>query len=291
MAIISKLINDYVALGRPIEDGFRPEVKVTIASVYVSGEDENKGNINFTFKADGAKFKLGGYINSSEPVAQVIKLAAEKNEPICVRLEKKRKKNVDPKLGIEEISNTMDVARENIVKTVVGVFDFRTNKWVLTGEAQSSPDEDPAGLLDQIKGLNFQADNFFDSAPEPSGQPIVSNAQKEKENAENALMTMYFFLVEQEKEHGYTLNSSTRREYAIQLLKLSNLIQMQTFNLEAPSFSAYSHTRARYLVFKWAEVMSPLNGEAIKNFGPWCKAVLKNGSALWGWCQEEVDSL
>lgn len=290
MSIISKLIKDYVAEGRPIEGGFRPEVKVTIASVFVDGEDENKGNINFTFKADGAKFKLGGYINSSEPVAQVIKLASEKNEPVCVRLEKKRKKNVDPKLGIEEISKDMNTARENIVKTVVGVFDFRTNKWVLTSEAQSNPDEDPTGLLEAIKSLNFKADGFFSEAPE-SGQPIVSNAQKEKENAENALMSMYFFLVEQEKEYGYTLNPDKRREYAIQLLKLANLIQMQVFNLEHPHFSAYSHTRARYLVFKWAEVMAPLNEDAISKFGPWCKSVLKNGSALWGWCQSEVDSL
>lgn len=291
MSIISKLIKDYVAKGRPIEDGFRPEVKVTIASVFVTNEEENKGNINFTFKADGAKFKLGGYINSSEPVAQVIKLAAEKNEPVCVRLEKKRKKNVDPKLSIEEISKDMNIARENIVKTVVGVFDFRTNKWVLTSEAQSNPNEDPEGLLEIIKGLNFQADGFFSSSPQNEGPIIISNAQKEKENAENALMSMYFFLVEQEKEHGYTLDGQKRREYSIQLLKLANLIQMQTFNLEHPNFTAYSHTRARYLVFKWAEVMAPLNKEAIEKFGPWCKSVLKNGTALWHWCQSEADSL
>lgn len=298
MAIVSKLIGGFTALGRTVDHKgtkMRPEVKVTIASARVTDIQDNRGNLNITMAADGAKFKLGGFISADEQVAKVIELAREKDEPVCVRFEKKRKKDVDPTLPIEDISKTMDLARDNIVRTVVGVYDYNQDKWILSREAQSNPEEDPEGTLDAIRNLNFNVAGFFEEKAAgnvAAGGPVPANyAERNRENAENAIMSMFFFLCEQEEKHGYKVDYDTKRKHAIQLVKVANMLQMQMFDLEEPDYAAYSHTRARYLIFKWAEVVSPLNENASNKFSDWGKALLKNGASLWTWCKDSVDNL
>lgn len=295
MALVSKLIKDFVSTGKPVNyenQQVKPEVKVTIASVYIDKKEEKtNGLLNYTFRADGAKFGLGGFINSNEAIVKVLDMADERKEPVCVRFEKKRKKKIDPTTSILELTKDMNTARENIIKTVVGVFDTRTKKWILTREAESNPENDPEGTLAEIDQLSFDTNGFFDQAPAPSAVGAIPSVDKEQENKENALMSMYFFIAEQEKVNEFQLDPEMRKKCAIVLLRLANQIQEKHFGLTEPSYSAYSHTRARYLIFKWSEVISPLNENAIKNMRDWGSSLIKNGVALWDWCEETTQSL
>lgn len=296
MTLISKLVGDFVGLGKEViykGNKVRPEVKVAIASVYVESKTSKKsGLLNYSFRADGAQYGLNGFINESEAIVKVFDAASEKGEPVCVRFERKRKQKVDPTIPIADLTVDMATAKDNIVKTIVGVWDQNNKKWVLTREAQTNPEFDPEGTQTQIEQLSFDPDGFFD-APVPSGEPAYqsTSAEKEKENGSNALLNMYFFIAEQEKTNNFKLKHTERCKYATLLLKIANKLQVDHFKLENPSYSAYSHTRARYLIFKWAETVAPLNEESIANIKEWGVDLIKKGTAIWNWSEDEIDSI
>lgn len=293
MKVTPKLIGDFVALGPEVDFNnkkIRPEVKVAIAAGHIKELKESNGMYNVIFVIEGAKYDMSGYIGVQEPAAKIMEKAFEEKIAVVLRFEKKRKKKVAADLPIEPLCATLDIARENIIKTTVGIFDYNSKSWVLSREALSNPEEDDSSIMNSIESAAVDVEGFFNSAPVPGAAPIV-NSNKEEESRENALMSMYFFVNEQINEKGLTLDNPKRRELAINLLKVANLLQMRMFNLEAPVYSAYSHTRARFLVFKWAEVMIPLTQEHVDNIGPWGANLIKTGQSLWSWCREESKNM
>ena len=98
MTLISKLIVDFVGLGKEIDwnnTKVKPEVNVTIASVYIAKRDEpSTGLLSYSFKADGAKYGLNGYINSSESIVKILDLAQERGEAVCVRPKRNARKRL-----------------------------------------------------------------------------------------------------------------------------------------------------------------------------------------------------
>lgn len=297
MTLISKLIVDFVGLGKEIDwnnTKVKPEVNVTIASVYIAKRDEpSTGLLSYSFKADGAKYGLNGYINSSESIVKILDLAQERGEAVCVRLEKKRKKKVDPTIPIKDLTVDMNVARDNITKIVVGVWDPKAEKWLLTREAGSNPANDPEGVDEQIKQLSLDATGFFDAPASGVATPgvQVNTEEQEKESSENTLMSIYFFIKEQELKNSFKLTDEQRKKYAILLLKIANKLQVDHFNLDQPVYSAHSHKRAIELVFKWAASVAPLNNETIADMKTWGVALMKEGALLWDWAELEVSKL
>ena len=76
------------------------------------------------------------------------------------------------------------------------------------------------------------------------------------------------------------------QEYAKILQTSCGFIQSRLFKLEAPVYSDYSFIRARYLLFNYADHISDLDAETLKDvnsFKNWAKRFIKNGEALWGW--------
>lgn len=289
MTLISGNIGTFISLDKDMKDNVRPEVKVSVASVYPEKIDinEKQGVANCTFKADGAKFPFGGYIAINDPVFKVIEKAHEKSLPLVVRFEKARKKNVDPSLSIEEITATMDIARDNIVRLTVGVFDYNTNKWLLSQEAHTLPTDDPENISSRILSLNYDANDFFNNSSE--SKPKSVNPNKEKENCENAIVSMYIFIKEQELANGFTLSDEKRRKLAINLVKMANLIQIKANNLSGPVYSDYSHTRARFLLFKWIETTLPLNEETFTDMKKWSNGIIDETVNLWSWSKENAN--
>lgn len=294
MAIMQKLLGDFIAKGQEVDFNggkIRPGVKVSVAAAMVKSIDENNGNANVVFSVEGAKYTLSGYVNTQETAFKIIEEAYEKKVPVAVRLERKRKKHVAPDRDINEITVDMNIARENITKTFVGVYDYHTEKWILTREAQSNPDEDDPSILSGLNSVNVNIDNFFSNPAQPNNGPIVSNANKELENKENALMNMYFFVIEQAREQKVKLDNPTAKAMAVKLLEIANYLQVQMFELEAPVYSAYSHTRARYVVFKVVEVFAKINDNTIKDLNSWSKKVAVGSKQIWEWSRNESSSI
>lgn len=293
MAIKPKLLGDFTALGKTVEangEKIRPEVAVSLAAAHVKEIQDGKV-ARAVLVVEGAKFELNGYLSPQETVLEILRKAQENNEAIVVRFEKKRKKGVDPKAPIADITATMDIARENITKIISGVYNFNTNQWVLTREAESDPSEDPEGTIEAIKACNVDVDAFFRSETPSSGSSAApQSGNREEESKENALLSMYFFVEEQAIKNGLNLDVESKKKIALSLLKASNFLQVNMFGLEAPIYSAYSHTRARFLVFKWIETISPLDANAAENMPAWGSNLVQNSHKLWQWAREVMNA-
>lgn len=297
MDIISKRIGKFIGKGQPIkiegEEDFRPEVDVSIASLRISDITEKNGMKQVSGTADDSEFSHSGFISPSTAVYQILEKGYEAEKVMLIRFEKIRKKNVDPKLPILEISSDMNKARKNITKIVSGVYDFNNKKWILTDEAQSNPDEDPENINIGIENLAIDTSSFFNS-PAPVSAPIgggsfVPSQNKEEESKTNALVSLYFFIVEQEKEHDFKIPHGDRLTLAKLLLDLADGIQTEVFELETPVYSAYSHTRARFMLFQLIENLIPLNQESVKNLPDFSAKIRGTGIELWNWAKHESE--
>lgn len=297
---LTKDFGAFVAKGQEIEDKnekIRPEVKVSVIAAHVTSCDEKNGTLNCVFNVDGQEFKHNGYVWANTIVGRLIKEAFDKEYIICVRLEKKRKKNVDPRLPIVDISSSLEVAKKNIVKTTVGVFNYNTKKWLLTDDAQSSPSEDPEDLLGKILSLEVSTDEFFgQQGAQSNGNAQYVSANRNQDSAETVLLNLFYYLFGEEKRitnnQGTVINTATRQKYAKILLRACDYVQVTSLNLEKPIPGAYSHTRTRMLLFKFGENAYPLTKEILTDepkFKEWVKKYMSTSIALCNWAAKECN--
>lgn len=277
-------VGQFTGLGREVdhEGGkVRPEVAVSIASGKVSNIDlKNADNANITFNVTGAKYGYGGFINTSDPVFNLLKQAHENDTVICVRFEKKRKKNVSPITPIEELTKDMSTAKDNISRVIAGAYNVNTNSWILTRDAQSNPMEDPSEIAVELQKIQYDTSSFF-------AKP-TAKVQGQADDKANILVSMYFFIREREAKHGFELNEDQRRKLSLMLLAAADRLQTTVYNLDAPNYRDYSHTRARYILFSYEEI-NPLNLEAIKNFKVWAQSFVEQNVDMWRWAIASSD--
>ena len=284
-----KWINDFTSLGAEVEVGgekVRPDTKTSIAIGKIfSMEEVGRNNLKAVLKVPGAKYDFSGFMNDNNPVADLLKQAKELDAPIAVRFEKKRKKDVDPKATITELTVDSATARDNIVNIVAGVYNYSTKEWILTDDAVSNPAEDPAHVVQELEAASYSTANFFDS---DKPKRIVTT---DKDQKVNHLISMYNFAAEHNLEHEIGLKDEFLRILAGLMLKACDQLQMKMKNLDAPNYSDYSHTKARGMLFSWMRV-NPLTQETITKkgaFNEWINQFLTENQELYEWAQAEVD--
>ena len=284
-----KWINDFTSLGAEVEVGgekVRPDTKTSIAIGKIfSMEEVGRNNLKAVLKVPGAKYDFSGFMNNNNPVEELLNQAKELDAPIAVRFEKKRKKDVDPKATITELTVDSATARDNIVNIVAGVYNYSTKEWILTDDAVSNPAEDPAHVIQELEAASYSTANFFDSE---RPKRIVTT---DKDQKVNHLISMYNFAAEHNLEHEIGLKDEFLRILAGLMLKACDQLQMKMKNLDAPNYSDYSHTKARGMLFSWMRV-NPLTQETITKkgaFNEWINQFLTENQELYEWAQAEVD--
>lgn len=295
MEIISKRIGNFIGFDKKSYDvngtKVHPEVDVNVVSLIPSEIKDFNSMKQVGGTADGAKFGNSGFISPTTSVFKIVEKAHEEGRVVLLRFERFRKENIAADIPIEELTKDMNTAKDSIIKTLVGVYDFNNDEWVLTEEAKTIPSKDPENIMNGIKSLNVNVDNFFVSKSTGGSETTFApSVNKERENKENALISMYFFLVDQEKAHNYKIPQSEKLKLAKVLLKLANYLQMETFNLEEPVYSAYSHTRARFMLFQLTEKLIPLDEDAYNDIQSWAGKIQASGVELWDWALTEVDT-
>lgn len=287
MSQIQKAIAEFVAPGKPVGN-VTPDVRVEVVSGIVKDIAGNKDNAkNIIISVEGQQYDHSGYIGTNEMVFKLLQKAKELGTPVIVRLERKRKKDEDPSASIMELTKDMDTARKHAVKTTVGIYDENAGQWVLTSEAQSDTTKDPESVTAGIAAANYNPSNFFSAPQQSSDAPVQRvSSSREKSAESDSLLTLYFFVLERFKNAGVKPDNVLIQEYAKILQTSCGFIQSRLFKLEAPVYSDYSFTRARYLLFNYADHISDLDAETLKDvnsFKNWAKRFIKNGEALWGW--------
>lgn len=258
----------------------RPDVKVALGAGIIKEIKETDSNIQVIMNVEGAKWPYSGFINKVDPIVEVIRKAHELGAVVIMRFERKRNSKADPLASIDDLTASMDIAKENIVKMASGIYDINGEKWLLSGEAEVNPAEDPAWVSSKINSLIYDSvaiEGFFDAptVSKPNVNPYVNDRA-------NALLTMYYFVKELEVKYDFELKDSGRRQIAENLLMLTDLLQVGVFSMNGPNHKDYSHTKARFMLFKWEE-FNNLTADEIKNLNNWGQAFLKESIEIWKW--------
>lgn len=255
------------------------ELELSFASGIPEKEVKKNGAVNIKVHPQSADRPLNGYSNESEVIMRIINLSIEKNKPILLRFEQVRKKDIDPTIPIADLKRTMDEGRKNTIKRCVGVYDYNNNKWILSTEAQSDPDQDPADVAAVIRGaidVDVDEGTFFQEK-----KPFIPLTEKFHKNQQ--VITMYFFVKEQETKHGFELTEDRRLEVAKLSLIVANKIQQHITKSDYVNYNGYEHTRARAMVFNMTEHFYPLTKDIVESddkLKDWVANILVNSTRL-----------
>lgn len=291
MQVQEKWINDFISLGKEVDfegNKVRPETKTSIAIGRLSQLGEaGKNNLKAVVKVAGAKYDFSGFLNDNSPVAGVMKEAKEKDVPIAVRFEKKRKKDVSPATPIDELIVNASVAKENIVNIVAGVYNFSTETWILTDDAVSNPKEDPDYVSAGLSSASYSTENFF-SGPKSTAPRIATTDLDWKANH---LISMYNYGAEHNLDNQIGLESKALKILAVYMLKASDQLQMKIHDISEPNYNDYSHTKARGMLFSWMKI-NPLSKDIMTlkgGFSDWITRFIDESTELWEWAKEEAN--
>lgn len=288
MNIQEKWINDFIGLGPAIThegESVRPETRVSIAIGKVKELNDNgKGNLQAIVSVTGAKFQFKGFLNSNSPVATLLTEAKEKDAVVAVRFERKRKKDVDPRTPIMELTADATTARNNIVWIVAGVYNFNAKSWILTDDAVSNPDEDSAGVVAELSKAAYSTAGFFES-----DAPKISTTDKDW--AVNHLVSMYTYLSEHNIDNELNLDDKRLKFVAKHLLDAVDHVQKKVKRIDTPNYVDYSHTKVRGMLFSWMRV-NPLPATAFASkeaFQSWLNKFIQDSLSLWSWAEQEIE--
>ena len=285
-----KWIKEFVAPGiEVVHNGkpIRPNVRVNIAigKIVTINEASGKNNLKVVLKVPGAKYDFSGFINDNTPVSKLLREAKEKELPICVRFERKRKKEADPTKDIMELTENTSIAAKNVIWVVSGVYNFTNSSWIMSDNPVSNPAEDPEYVKKDIEAAAYSTENFFEG-----NAPKLKTSDLEWK--ENHLISMFTYASEQNKENESGFTQSELEILAVFMLKAVDHLQMKMKNIPAPNYNDYSHTKARGMLFSWMRV-NPLNKEILHTkgeFNKWISRFIEENVALVAWAKKTVNA-
>lgn len=127
--------------------GVRAEVVVEVHTGTVKEISELDKVAKVSFVGDGLNNPVHGYINLEDPLFEVIKAAKKSKETVEYRIEIVRKKHIDRTIPMTKLRETMEAARDNVVKIVAGINVKINDDGTIEGlaiEHHTNPKEDPA---------------------------------------------------------------------------------------------------------------------------------------------------
>lgn len=283
-----KWIKEFISLGPAVNhngETIRPNTTTSVVVGKVARlDDQGNNNLKCVVKVPGAKYDFSGFLNGNTPVSSLITECKEKDVPLCVRFERKRKKTADPSIDIKELTKSSDVARDNIVWIVAGVFNYGTEEWILTDDAVSNPEEDPDYVVREVKNASYSTEGFFEDNKAPKLQTTDLDWKV------NHLLSMYNYAKEHSVENGLNFNENELRIIASYMLKSCDVLQMKVKSIPSPLYNDYSHTKARGLMFSWMKA-NKLSREIIQGkgeFNAWISRFLEESISTWSWANSEV---
>lgn len=234
-----------------------------------------------------SKFPGKGYIFAEGKVFEILQKAAEAGQRVIVRFEKQRKKGVDINIPLAEITKTLDIARDNVIHACTGVYYPKEEKWILS-DSKADPALDTPESKQKIREFiageqeDIDTEDFFD----PPAPPQVKVANPPSFDKQQQLITMYYFILGCEKKYKYTLEEGQRRSAANDLLVLANAIQKFIKKADVVDYRDYSHTRARYLIFTFEDLVLNLDINQIAKFNEWKKQAWESAVSVLDWAQQ-----
>lgn len=239
--------------------GTNGEVWLTAATGYpeITIQKKNNDVSHLSISIPGLEFPFSGYFPTNSSMGKILNDFQEKENLISVLFEQKRKKNVDSSIPIQDLKPDTRTAKENTVKTVGGLYDWKSNKWVTSEESniilENIPSEWTMEFVNRSLEKEFTEDSFVPEVELP--KPVTST-----DVDKSFLLTNYYmFVKDMEIKYNFNLSDERRRLVARKLLLLADGIQQLTTGIQIPNYKDYSHTKSRGLVFQVIERFVPLD--------------------------------
>lgn len=127
--------------------GVRAEVVVEVHTGTVKEISELDKVAKVSFLGDGLNNPVHGYLNLEDPILETIKAAKKAKETVEYRIETVRKKHVDRTIPMTTLRETIETARDNVVKIVAGINVKKKEDGTFGGlaiEHHTDPSKDPA---------------------------------------------------------------------------------------------------------------------------------------------------
>lgn len=266
-----------------------------VSAVPVVEDNSKKQSVKVNGTADGAEFGYYGYINKDfdSSIYNILKEAEERDKNVLMRFERRRKEGYDRE--IEELTENMNTGRESLFRVLAAIYNPKNNTWIKSQNITTIPENDPPEVEEWITswvlplGEQISPEEFFEA------EKIINKNTKKKNNnkyfnfnEEQALVTFYCFLIEQEKENDVHLTVEQRKKLSEILLKGANAIQKKFVGFV--DTDDYSHSRARYIIMTLASAAHPLSEETLNEPAKWFKSILEDAEELTNWLIEREEN-
>lgn len=277
----------FISHDGPDKDKVRAEVRVKKGyGLPISKEDSEKGNASkFTIDTGHPKWKSSGWIPKNDPLYPIIEKAIEDGECLEYRIENKRKPNVDRTTPMAELleGNTKD----NITNSIVAL-KKDDGEWVRSPLSLTRVDEDPnpGGYsandfsLEELRGSGGNATGGGGAPTDPSDPGST---------AVQASIEVLDFVQTYYKEMGIADVVDEAKKFASTkiVLRACNDAQVQICEgLDRPDLGAYSHQRAREILFLVIRHYVPLTADALNDkdgLKQWEEEAVKKAVGIWKW--------
>lgn len=268
-----QMIENFGAFNTPTKG----EVIVEFASAVPTVTEKGKSYL-IEMKPSHLQYGISGYVPAESELGKVFKKASENQVVILARFEKARKKGIDINIPIADLTKDMRTAKDSITKGFTGVYNENTGKWVMMGGA-FSPENDTPEMLECVNRVTegkIDVDSFFE---ETKAQTIKPSSFDKSQ----VLLTLYYSVVDYGLKNGFELSEEQYRTVATKMLKLCDEIQKVILGSDQVDYRDYSHVRARYLVFSYAEKIEPLTADVLNNINGWLSRCLAKSKEIIEW--------
>lgn len=305
------------------EHGVRAQVKVITGYGEVAQIEDSKNKKKSKtgeygqkvhFEVSNTEWGVAGWSKNVDPVMKKVQEAEDNDEPIHFRVEIRRKNDVDRTASIDELSDTMEKARDNIHRSLAAVRLDSEEEWTISENAVTRLDEDPGE-----GGLNSAYNNSMEELQAARGGGSSSGQENAPQDwsrnleappwvtwldkAEGKLnlgssaiaipLSFYMYVTEYERENNLELQDKQRKMISRAMLSAANDIQVAIFDgeLNKPDMSASSHVRARSTVFEVIRLLHPITADIVSsgnNLKTWKNDIVESGTDLLQWSVSEV---
>lgn len=283
----------FVSYDGPDKDGVRAEVKVATGyGNVINLKRSSKGKTqNVTISVEGLKHDLGGWALLDSEMSDLIQEAYDDRFPIYFRIETRRKEGIDRSIPIGELSSTMELAKENVYKSLVGVRREETDEWIMSPHAMTRLDEDPA--RNSSSAYNYSLEELKAMRPGSSGAASDGSVASAAPSPERYPLKAYEWVANYFIDQNLSEMSTDRNKLAgaKAILAASRNTQEAAYELEHSDLSAQSFETSMDTVLMVTKLFFPLNESVLADadsISAWVADVSDKASKMAKWAISEV---
>lgn len=220
-------------------DGDGTEVFVTTSAATLTRLDEKETAANAVFSSTNPKVThpLNGWFNKDEPIYETLKSAVGTDRVFEVRIEATRKPGIDRATPIMELRKSLEEAKKNTLKRLVGVDGYLTKEALTNPAADPTQEGKPTSALTQDPPSRPTASGATASGAAGAGKGTILEVIRNSATNQDIPTAVMDVLKAQALVAGATIHEINE---AGEIVENRPTTVQNSFSKEAPSFKDYN---------------------------------------------------